>query len=76
MFARLDRRGGIGVVGSCAIGSGDDSIEMISRLGDIPDLAVIGVFSLLEGASFATISTACMTSRRGATLACGVETVC
>mgnify|MGYP006876510489 CR=1 FL=1 len=77
MLARLDRRrgGSTRVAGSYIIGSGEDSIEMISRLGDISDLAMIGVFSLLEGASYA-ISTACMISRRGDTLACCVETDC
>jgi hypothetical protein len=77
MFARLDRRGGggTGLVGSYVIGSGEDSIKMISRLGDISDLAVIGVFLLLEGVSCA-ISIACMISRHGDTLACCVEIDC
>jgi hypothetical protein len=77
MLARLDRRGegGTRVVGSCVIRSGEDLIKMISRLGNISDLAVIGVFSLLEGASY-TISIACIISRRGDTLAYYIETDC
>jgi hypothetical protein len=48
---------------------------MISRLSDISNLAIIGVFSLLESASYA-ISIAYIISRRGDTLACYIETDC
>ena len=66
---------GTGVVGSYAIRSGKDLIEMISRLSNISDLAIIGIFSLLEGVSY-TISIAYMISRRGDTLACYIEIDC
>jgi hypothetical protein len=66
---------GTGVAGSYAIRSGKDLIEMISRLSNISDLAIIGIFSLLEGVSY-TISIAYMISRRGDTLACYVEIDC
>ena len=73
-LSRSAGRGG-GGVGSYIMGLGEDSIKIISRLSDISDLAIIGVFLLLEGASCA-ISIACIISRRGDTLACYIETDC
>jgi hypothetical protein len=67
--------GGTGVIGSYIIGLGEDLIEMILRLSDISDLAVIGVFLLLEGVSYA-ISIAYMILRRGDTLAYYIEIDC
>ena len=63
------------VVRSYIIRLGEDLIKIISRLSDISNLAMIGVFSLLEGVSY-TISIAYMISRRGDTLACYIEIDC
>ena len=69
MFARLDRRGRGGTgVGSRVMGSGDDSIEIILRLGDISDLTVTGMFLVL-------VSIAYMILRLGDILACRVGVV-
>ena len=78
MFAYLDRRegGGTGVVGSYIIRLGEDSIKIISRLSDISNLAIIGVFLLLEGASYIIISIAYTVSQRGDILAYYIETDC